>query len=279
MKNLRVLFAFMLATAAVVPLLTYGAVSVYTMRTGTRRTVVEGNSNVAGQVAEQVRRYISTNLQIFQALAVDVEGIGLTRRAAGPHPEELRPAVPGVPRTDPLRLGRPAGGVEPGRKGICPALPRTATATVMGVTMTPVTIDDDLCRRRSWRCRSAGATSPRAGWSGSSASRNSGAWWTASASAGRVSRSWSAPAVNCWRTGTPTKGRASRAARTSPAIPSCRDCSAAAKARPSRVTCEAPTGRTGCRSACGSPNSTGSSSIEQPYSRGVCAARPGRRRN
>ena len=47
MSTLRVRFAAMLATAAVVPLLTYGAVSVYSLREGTRRTVVDGNLNVA----------------------------------------------------------------------------------------------------------------------------------------------------------------------------------------------------------------------------------------
>ena len=78
MRTLRVRFAVMLATAAVVPLLTYGAVSLYSLRDGTRRTVVEGNLNVARQVAEQVRRYISTDLQILQALAADLENTNLT---------------------------------------------------------------------------------------------------------------------------------------------------------------------------------------------------------
>jgi len=53
-KTLRIRFAAMLATAAVVPLLTYGAVSVYSLREGTRRTVTDGNLNVARQVGEQI---------------------------------------------------------------------------------------------------------------------------------------------------------------------------------------------------------------------------------
>jgi len=75
-KTLRIRFAAMLATAAVVPLLTYGAVSVYSLREGTRRTVTDGNLNVARQVGEQIRRYISTNLQILQALAADIDDTG-----------------------------------------------------------------------------------------------------------------------------------------------------------------------------------------------------------
>jgi len=78
MRTLRVRFAVMLATAAVVPLLLYGAVSVYSLRDGMRRTVVEGNLNVARQVGEQVRRYISTNLQILQGLVAELEDTGLT---------------------------------------------------------------------------------------------------------------------------------------------------------------------------------------------------------
>ncbi len=90
MSTLRVRFAVMLATAAVVPLLTYGVVSVYSLREGTRRTVTDGNLNVARQVGEQVRRYISTNLQILHALAADLDNTGLTADAAGSDPQELR---------------------------------------------------------------------------------------------------------------------------------------------------------------------------------------------
>jgi signal transduction histidine kinase len=78
MRTLRVRFAVMLATAAVVPLLTYGAVSLYSLNIGTRGTVVEGHLNLARQVAEQVRRYISTNLQILRARAGDLENTNLT---------------------------------------------------------------------------------------------------------------------------------------------------------------------------------------------------------
>ena len=80
MKTLRVRFAVMLATAAVVPLLTYGAVSVYSLRDGTRRIVEDGNLNVARQVGEQVRRYIASNLQILQALAAELEDTNLSAR-------------------------------------------------------------------------------------------------------------------------------------------------------------------------------------------------------
>jgi hypothetical protein len=52
-KTLRVRFAVMLATAAVVPMMIYGAVSIYSLRIGTRASLVDGNLNVARQVGEQ----------------------------------------------------------------------------------------------------------------------------------------------------------------------------------------------------------------------------------
>jgi signal transduction histidine kinase len=142
-KSLRVLFASMLATAAVVPLVTYGITSVYTMRTGTRRTVVEGNANVARQVSEQVRRYISTNLKIFQAVAVDVEGTGLT---VAQQDLILRNFGLRFPEFRELTLFDAQGRtVASSRVGPAFARPPTSdTKTVMGVVMTPVTIDDDL---------------------------------------------------------------------------------------------------------------------------------------
>lgn len=143
MRSLRVLVAVMLATAAVVPLVVYGVVSVYTLRVGIRRTVVEGNANVAGQVGEQVRRYIATNLQIFQAVAVDVEDTGLT---VDQQDRILKGFVLRFPEFRELTLYSADGRQRASsRVGAASARPAGAeTRRVMGVTMTPVTVDDDL---------------------------------------------------------------------------------------------------------------------------------------
>ncbi len=143
MRSLRLLFAVMLATAAVVPLVTYGITSVYALRTGTRRTVLEGNANVARQVSEQVWRYISTNLKIFEAVAVDIEGTGLT-----PAQEDLilQNFVIRFPEFHELTLydanGRRVASSRAGRAFARP--PEAGARTVANVVMTPVTIDDDL---------------------------------------------------------------------------------------------------------------------------------------
>ncbi len=143
MRSLRVLVAVMLATAAVVPLVVYGVVSVYTLRVGIRRTVVEGNANVARQVGEQVRRYIATNLQIFQAVAVDVEDTGLT---VDQQDRILKGFVLRFPEFRELTLYDADGRQRASsRVGAASARPDAAkTRLVMGVTMTPVTVDDDL---------------------------------------------------------------------------------------------------------------------------------------
>jgi signal transduction histidine kinase len=133
----------MLATAAVVPLLTYGVVSVYTLRVGTRATVTSGNTNVALQVGAQVRRYVSTNLQIFQALAADLEGTGLT-------PDQqcriLRNFVVRFPEFRELSLfdvtGRQVASSRVGKASVTNTGPDTRE--VMGVTMAPVTVDNDF---------------------------------------------------------------------------------------------------------------------------------------
>ena len=143
MSTLRVRFAAMLATAAVVPLLTYGAVSVYSLREGTRRTVTDGNLNVARQVGEQVRRYISTNLQILHALAADLESTSLT---ADQQDRILKNYVLRFPEFRELTVfdadGRPLATSRIGPPNV--QVPGSDATTVYGVRMSPVFVDNDL---------------------------------------------------------------------------------------------------------------------------------------
>ena len=143
MSTLRVRFAAMLATAAVVPLLTYGAVSVYSLREGTRRTVADGNLNVARQVGEQVRRYISTNLQILHALAADLDDTGLS---ADQQDRILKNYVLRFPEFRELTAfdaaGRPTATSRIGAPSV--ALPGGDASELYGVRMSPVYVDNDL---------------------------------------------------------------------------------------------------------------------------------------
>ena len=143
MSTLRVRFAAMLATAAVVPLLTYGVVSVYSLREGTRRTVTDGNLNVALQVGEQVRRYISTNLQILQAISADLQSPGLS---ADERDRILKSHVLRFPEFRELTAfdasGRVVATSRIGAPGV--TVPGPDAATLHGVRMSAVFVDNDL---------------------------------------------------------------------------------------------------------------------------------------
>lgn len=143
MRSLSVRFAVMLATAAVVPLLIYGAISVYSLRAGTRRTVVDGNLNVARQVGEQVRRYVSTNFQIFQALAADLENTNLR---VDQQDRILKNFVLRFPEFRELAIFTQAKStVATSRVGRTKlTVPAQVVVGSLSVSMSPVFVDDDL---------------------------------------------------------------------------------------------------------------------------------------
>jgi signal transduction histidine kinase len=78
-KKISTRFALLLAAAAVLPLLGYGAMSVVSLRTGAQQAVIDGNLNVARQVTEQIELYITGSVNILKALAADLQQTGLQR--------------------------------------------------------------------------------------------------------------------------------------------------------------------------------------------------------
>jgi signal transduction histidine kinase len=142
-KTLRVRFAVMLATAAVVPLIIYGAVSIYSLRTGTRASLVDGNLNVAQQVGEQVRQYISSNHKILLALAADLDATNLT---AVQQDQILKNYALRFPEFRELSVFDERGAtVATSRAGAATVtLPPDDAPVVYGVRMSKVTIDADL---------------------------------------------------------------------------------------------------------------------------------------
>ena len=79
MKKISTRFALLMAAAAVVPLLGYGAVSIVSLRTGAQQAVIDGNLNVARQVAEQIELYVTGSVNILKAVAADLQQTGLER--------------------------------------------------------------------------------------------------------------------------------------------------------------------------------------------------------
>ena len=79
MTRISTRFALLLAAAAVVPLLGYGAMSIFSLRTGAQQAVIDGNLNVARQVAEQIELYVTGSVNILKAVAADMQQTGLQR--------------------------------------------------------------------------------------------------------------------------------------------------------------------------------------------------------
>ena len=69
MRTITTRFVMLVATAAVAPLVLYGAVSVYSLRDGTQRSVIDGNQNVAARAAEQIEQYMGHHVSVLRSIA------------------------------------------------------------------------------------------------------------------------------------------------------------------------------------------------------------------
>ncbi|MCH7749225.1 MAG: sensor histidine kinase [Acidobacteria bacterium] len=69
MRTITIRFVMLVATAAVAPLVLYGVVSVYSLRTGTRQSVISGNRNVAARAAEQIEQYMDHHVSVLRSIA------------------------------------------------------------------------------------------------------------------------------------------------------------------------------------------------------------------
>jgi two-component system NtrC family sensor kinase len=62
-----------MAAAAVLPLLAYGAASIYSMRETARAQVFDANSSVAQRAAAEIDRYVDTSIRILEGIATNLE--------------------------------------------------------------------------------------------------------------------------------------------------------------------------------------------------------------
>src|SRR5262245_49641224 len=70
-------FVLLIASAAIAPLIVFGAVSFRHLRMGTEQSVREGNLRVAEQVAEQIKQYIVHNQRVLRSIAVELRATDL----------------------------------------------------------------------------------------------------------------------------------------------------------------------------------------------------------
>ena len=77
MTRITTRFVLLIASAAIAPLVLYGAISLYNLQTGTKHSVREGSHRVALQIAEQIRQYVDHNQRVLKALGLQLAAVGL----------------------------------------------------------------------------------------------------------------------------------------------------------------------------------------------------------
>jgi signal transduction histidine kinase len=161
-KRISTRFALMMAAAAIVPLLAYGAVSILSVRDGAQRAVKEGNQDIARRVGEQIEAYVIDNVRILRAVAAQLQQTGLVpwqqdrilKNFDGDFPEFQRLTL-----ID--HLGQP---VVSSRTELVPAaIPGPGSRTIDAALISPFTLDDDLLPTATVAIRIS-ADGARDGW-------------------------------------------------------------------------------------------------------------------
>ena len=133
----------LLAAAGILPLLVYGAVSIFSLRDATRRSVISGNENVARRVAEQIGLYVQTNVDILQSVAGNLTDTNL---AQWQQDRILKNAVLDFPEFREITLYDAAGSqLASSRVGQSKIqFPQSGTSFGSNITLSPIGIDDDF---------------------------------------------------------------------------------------------------------------------------------------
>jgi signal transduction histidine kinase len=79
MKRITSRFVMLIATAAVLPLIVYGFVSMGRLKEGTETSVREGNLEVAEQVASQLKLYVDNNARILRSVGQELSATSLAQ--------------------------------------------------------------------------------------------------------------------------------------------------------------------------------------------------------
>ncbi|MEE2636094.1 MAG: hypothetical protein VYE68_02525 [Acidobacteriota bacterium] len=77
MRTITSRFVILVATEAVAPLMLYGVVSIYSLRSGTRQSVIDGNRNVATRAAEQIEQYMTQQARVLESIAAELRDLQL----------------------------------------------------------------------------------------------------------------------------------------------------------------------------------------------------------
>jgi hypothetical protein len=136
-------FVLLLAIAAVVPLLAYGAVSVWSLQQGTSETVIEGNTNVARQAAENIELYLDSSVKILKAVAADLQTTDLEKWQQDRILKNFALQFPEFAELTLLdEAGLPVVTSKVGAATV--SVPDSNNLMFKGAYMSPFSVDDDL---------------------------------------------------------------------------------------------------------------------------------------
>jgi signal transduction histidine kinase len=76
-RGITARFVLLIATAAVLPLVIYGLVSVESLRRGTEQSVGRGNQEVAAQIAKRIGQYFDNNVRVLSSIGLELHGTEL----------------------------------------------------------------------------------------------------------------------------------------------------------------------------------------------------------
>jgi signal transduction histidine kinase len=140
MRTITTRFVMLVATAAVAPLVIYGAVSIASLRTGSRQSVIDGNSNVAARAAEQLEQHIDHQVGILRSIASNIRETRLQPRQ---QEQILTNHVLDFEGFRELTLFDPDGAVIATSRLGGPGLKAPETS-IRELHFAPITVDDDF---------------------------------------------------------------------------------------------------------------------------------------
>jgi signal transduction histidine kinase len=76
-RQITTRFGLLIATAAVLPLVGYGLVSVRSLQAGTERSVAQGNRALAVQIAHRIELYFDHNVRVLNSIGAELNGTQL----------------------------------------------------------------------------------------------------------------------------------------------------------------------------------------------------------
>ena len=142
MRRITSRFVMLIASAAVAPLVIYGAVSISNLGEGTRESVDTGNQRVADQIAQRLKLYVDSNARILRSVG---EELSDTNLAHWQQSRILKNHVLEFPEFREISLFDASGRVIATSRIGPPEtkLPSTSGHGTQGVEVAPIFQDDD----------------------------------------------------------------------------------------------------------------------------------------